>query len=41
MIEFRVQPEVFLSKDGNMVICYHPAPNYPKEKTRVRVYRLN
>ena len=34
--EFRIQPEVFLSKDRNTVICYHPAPNYPKEKTKVK-----
>jgi len=31
----RIQPEVFLSKDRNTIICYHPAPNYPKEKTKI------
>ncbi|XP_065066700.1 uncharacterized protein LOC135692488 [Rhopilema esculentum] len=31
----RLQPEVFLSRDENTVVCYHPVPNYPKEKTRL------
>lgn len=30
----RLKPEIFLSRDEQMIVCYHPAPLYPKQNTK-------